>query len=398
MSLTEAVLLDYVQQRLFSPTQSPIPRTVGAELELIPVDTATRAAVSIPVSARAISRLAISEDWPGDAARDGQTSWNLGDGSSVSFEPGGQIEISSSPHDSASSLIRSLQRIANLLQSAMEKAGVELITLGVDPYNDLASVPLQLRRERYLKMTQYFNSVGASGVRMMRQTAALQMNVERGDEPVPRWRLLNAIAPVVTALFANSRQYAGSDTGHASYRAHLWRTLDASRTGLAYDARDPASHYLGFALDAMAIRSGGLRERGDYKSFRQWMKHGDVSLDEWEFHLSTLFPEVRPKAYFELRSADTIAIQWLAAPIVFVTGLVYDSNSARAAGDLLGDPSSTLMETAGRLGLRDARLRDFARELVRLSLAGAETLGEGYISTDDLDTARKYFSRALDGN
>ena len=398
MSLTEATLLDYVRQHLFSPTESPLPRAVGAELELIPVDVSTRAVIAAPVSALAISRLGIRENWLGDVARDGQTAWNLRDGSRISFEPGGQIEISSRPHDSASSLIDFLKRLAHLLRAEMEKAGIELITLGVDPHNDVEAVPLQLRRERYLRMTQYFNSVGVSGIRMMRQTAALQINVERGSEPLPRWRLLNAIAPVVTALFANSRHYGGRDTGHASYRAHLWRTLDPSRTGLAYDAIDPAAHYLRFALDAMAIRSGGVRERGDYKSFREWMQDSDISLDEWEFHLSTLFPEVRPKTYFELRSPDTIDVEWLAAPIVFVTGLVYDSNSARDAGHLLGEPSSTLMETAGRVGLRDARLREVARELVRLSLEGADALGDRYISLADMESARNYFARTLDGD
>jgi len=37
------------------------------------------------------------------------------------------------------------------------------------PYNDIGAVPLQLHRERYVGMTHYFESIGPSGVRMMRQ-------------------------------------------------------------------------------------------------------------------------------------------------------------------------------------------------------------------------------------
>ena len=371
---------------------------VGAELELIPLHASTHAVVTARSSAGVLSRIARNEGWHGEEAGNDLTAWNLPDGSRVSFEPGGQIEISSAPQETASSLIESLRRLAGVLKEEMENEGISLITRGVDPYNDISSVALQLQRDRYIRMTDYFNSVGESGIRMMRQTAALQINVERGSDPLLRWSLLNALAPAVTALFANSRQYARADSGFASYRAHLWRTLDPGRTGLSYDAQDPALHYLRFALNAGAIRSGDIRERKPYRRFRDWMRDSDVSFEDWHFHLSTLFPEVRPKSYFELRSADTVDIEWLAAPIVFVTGLVYDAASARDAAELLGEPSSALLEVAGKLGLRDRRMKEVTAALVRLSVQGAESLGEQYVSADHIASARDYFSRSLDGD
>jgi glutamate--cysteine ligase len=230
---------------------------------------------------------------------------------------------------------------------------------------------------------------------MMRQTAALQINVERGSDPAARWRLLNALAPLVIALFANSRVYAGTDTGFASYRAHIWRMLDTSRTGLAYDAVDPADHYLRFALNAAAMRSGNRKSAG-YVSFGKWMQSTELSLDDWHFHLSTLFPEVRPKAFFEMRSADTVDVRWLAAPIVFVTGLVYDSSAASSAIRLLGAPGSELVERAGRLGLKDPELRKLVSESVEVALEGARALGPEYLAAGHIDSAREYFARALD--
>src|SRR5204862_2310934 len=205
----------------------------------------------------------------------------LGDGGRISFEPGGQLELSTSPHPTASSVVQSTRSLVGLLRATMEANGIDLVASGVDPYNDIGVVPLQLHRERYVGMTHYFESIGPSGVRMMRQTAALQINVERGDNPLARWLLLNAITPVVVALFSNSSSYAGKRVNHASYRAHLWRTLDDSRTGIAYDESDPISHYLAFALDAYAMRSGN-RTR-PYETFREWMRGADVSLDDWYF-------------------------------------------------------------------------------------------------------------------
>jgi glutamate--cysteine ligase len=230
---------------------------------------------------------------------------------------------------------------------------------------------------------------------MMRQTAALQMNVERGEDPKSRWRLLNSLAPVVVALFANSGEYAGRSTEWASYRAQLWRTLDSSRTGIVYDETGHVERYLEFALDAIAMRAGD--DRSTYRAFRDWMREPGVNRQDWLFHLSTLFPEVRAKEFFELRSADTIEPDALAAPVVFVTGLIYDEQSARSAAELIGAPSEMLLERAGRLGLADPEIRRIASRLVVLALDGARRLGSGYLGEGHLSVADQYFARALAG-
>jgi glutamate--cysteine ligase len=226
---------------------------------------------------------------------------------------------------------------------------------------------------------------------MMRQTAALQINLERGEDPKSRWRLLNALAPIVVALFANSRQYARKATPSVSYRAHLWRTLDPSRTGIIYDGAAPAERYLRFALDAVAIRGRGL----EYRAFREWITEPATNRDDWLFHLSTLFPEVRPKEFFELRSTDTIEPDALAAPVVFVTSLVYDEEAAHRAAELIGAPSEKMLERAGRLGLADPEIRRIVSRLVVLSLEGGRRLGDEYIRRPHLEAAYQYFARAL---
>ena len=43
---------------------------------------------------------------------------------------------------------------------------------------------------------------------MMRQTAAFQITVDAGEDPVGLWQVLSAAAPYVTAMFANSSHYA----------------------------------------------------------------------------------------------------------------------------------------------------------------------------------------------
>jgi glutamate--cysteine ligase len=399
VSLSEAELLEDVRQRLFAPTRSANPYAIGLELELIPVHKTTRTRALASGDARAstaevLSRLGQREGWHEQSNGGDPPSWKLADGAYISFEPGGQIEISTAPKPSASESIDSTQSLVKMLRDAMSKVEIELLAVGVDPFNAIDSVPLQLHRERYTGMTRYFDSIGPSGVQMMRQTAALQMNLERGDDPKSRWRLLNGLAPIVVALFANSRQYERRPTGWASYRAQLWRTLDPSRTGIIYDEAAHVERYLRFALDAIAMRGG---DGSAYRRFREWINDASVTSEDWLFHLSTLFPEVRPKEFFELRSADTIESDALAAPVVFVTSLVYDDESARQAAELVGAPSEKLLERAGRLGLADPEIRRIASRLVVLALDGGRRLGTDYIRRPHLAAAYQFFARALSG-
>jgi len=344
-------------------------------------------------TAEVLSRLGRREGWREQSIDGDPPSWKLEDGASISFEPGGQIEISTAPQPKASAVIDSTQSLVAMLRDAMSTAGIELVARGVDPYNDIDAVPLQLHRDRYTGMTRYFDSIGPSGVRMMRQTAALQMNLERGGDPRSRWRLLNSLAPIVVALFANSREYARRSTEWASYRAQLWRTLDPSRTGIIYDEAGHIERYLRFALDAIAMRRGddGLT----YRAFREWIHDPAINREDWLFHLSTLFPEVRAKEFFELRSADTIEPDALAAPVVFVTGLVYDEESADHAAEVIGAPSEKLLERAGRLGLADPEVRQIAARLAVLALEGGQRLGNDYLRPSHLAAADGWFAATL---
>ena len=401
MSLTEAQLLEDIRQRLFSPLKSNTPRAVGVEIELIPVYAETRRRAlprsgETPSTADIISRLGQRHQWVEKSVEGDPPSWELPDGTRISFEPGGQIEISSTPHATASSVIDSTQALVTLLQAAMAAEGIELLARGVDPYNDIDAVPLQLHRDRYERMTRYFESIGPSGVRMMRQTASLQINLERGEDPRKRWTLLNALAPYLVALFANSRNYAGELTAHASLRAHLWRTLDNSRTGLPCDVTEPSVRYLAFALDAKAMRSSDGKV--PWLTFREWMRTESLTEQDWMFHLSTLFPEVRPKEFFEIRSADAIDIGQIGAPVVFVTGIVYDDESSAAATKLLGAPSEPLLERAGQLGMTDPWIAKVLPRLIEIALNGAERMGTNYFGEPHLAVTREYFARVLAAN
>ena len=394
--LDRDALAEDLRQRVFpSAAPSGTSAHIGAEVEIIPVDRATGR--PLPLEGPGTSTLAIlrragaAGHWhERRSAKANVPEIELPDGGRITFEPGGQIEISSAPNASLSALVGRLRATVDAIADAAP-SGVELLSRGIDPRTRVEDVAPQLDAYRYRRMLEHFDRIGPSGARMMRQTASFQVCVDGGDAPERTWTVLNALAPFVVALFANSPRYAGRDTGYKSYRRHVWATLDPLRTGLLGIGSDPVEEYLDFALGAPAFLLPDVD--GAAAAFSYWLARGGVTSADWCTHLSTLFPEVRPRGYFELRSADIVAPEWYAVPLVFVAGLVSHRPSLDAAADLLGAPDAALLARSGREGLSDPVLREKAPLLCDLALDGCSALGTRFVNAEDLGAAADYFER-----
>jgi len=394
-ALDRVVLAHGLRERVF-PHAAPAgaaPR-LGAEVEIIPIDAANGR--PLPLDGPGLTTLSVlrrASDGAGwlerRSAKANVPEVDLGDGGRITFEPGGQIEISSAPNASLTALVAGLRdTVARIAEAA--PSNVRLLAKGLDPCNPVETITPQLDAERYRRMLRHFDRIGPSGARMMRQTASFQVCVDGGETPALTWRVLNALAPFMVAIFANSARYAGRDTGHRSYRRHIWATLDPRRTGLLGLDADPVEEYLRFALGAPAFLMPDIG--GASATFGHWLSRGATASD-WCLHLSTLFPEVRPRGYYELRSADVVAPQWYAVPLVLVAGLVYHRPALAAADALLGRPDPALLSRSGRLGLADETLAAKAPLLCDLALQGCSALGETFVDGNDLAAAAEYFDR-----
>ena len=264
---------------------------------------------------------AARQGWVETRTAKGTPCFSLPDGGTITFEPGGQIEYSSPAVPLAERAAgarcgrwccRSAPRRRARGSRCSPWASIRPTAI------DGRAAPAQ---HQALRSGWRSTSArrGPAGARMMRQTAAFQVAVDLDDEPWLRWRVLNAAAPYVVAIFANSPVYAGTDTGCASVRAQVWRALDPARTGLPWGAG-----IAGRGLSRLRARGAGdpAAGRGRRASARSASGSAapDVTLEEWHDHLTTLFPEVRPRGHFELRSADAVAPQWYAAPLALAVG------------------------------------------------------------------------------
>jgi glutamate--cysteine ligase len=369
------------------------PRRIGAEVELIPVSADARLPVPIQSDAGLstlplLRRHAARHCWREEPSPYGVPKFVLPDGGVVSYEPGGQIELSAPASRSLDGLLSSLRNAVLPLRDLCRDEGVDLLSVGIEPNGSVDDLPLQLPGRRYVRLTAFMEAMGTGGTRMMRQTAAFQTSLDWGPCPLDTWCLLNTAAPCIVAIFASSPVHLGAPTGDRSFRARVWRELDGGRTGLFPCGPDPVAEYLAFALRAPAILLG---EGDAWPSFAERNARGLATLGDWHTHLTTLFPEIRPKGFVEVRSPDAVAPEWYAAPLVLLAGMTYDPPAARAAADLLGAPSADRLARAGRDGLADAEIGPMARDLFQIAFEGAERLGARFVSGSALDEARAFF-------
>jgi len=379
---------DLIRAQTFAvPSSRPV--RIGIEAEFIPIDSATHEVASIAgATLPALEAHAARYGWQEIETTKGAPRFAVPGGGCLTFEPGGQIEYATPPFESPSALLDHLDSTLRSLSESFRSSGVELLGAGIDPFTPANRATLQVDAERYRRMDAYYATLGIAGARMMRQTASIQINVDAGEDPVLTWRVLNALAPLLTAVFANSRRYAGVDTGHASYRSHTWQTLDASRTGMIAGDDDDAFRYARFALDATAMFA--MTDTGEYRPFRDWVERGLATHEATATHLSTLFPEVRPRRYYEIRSIDALPLGMHAAPTLLVAGLVQDSRAMHEAAELLGSPDPALLATAACHGLLDPTLDRLATEVVHIALDGCRRMSTT-CDASHIDQAGMYF-------
>ncbi len=320
--LTVEGALDYISGICF---KTGPPNRVGVELEWFPRDA--RHPEHLPERERLMRAFADAADAPLSG--------------SLTMEPGGQWELSSSPADSVRELIATTDRDLELLRRSAAEAGLELVGTGREHGHPPSRV---VDHPRYIAMERYFDRDNDSGRVMMCSTASIQVNVDAGTEHDGpegfrrRWRLAYDLSPILTFAFCRTDRPA------------VWAALDPGRTvAPPLDSPDPRLAYAQYALDANLLcvqRPDGVPWTAPPGlTFREWIKTGALepselrapTLDDLAYHLTTLFPPVRPRGHLELRVLDALPGDLWRVPTALVTALFHDAQAtedARAALEL----------------------------------------------------------------
>ncbi|MGH3847119.1 MAG: glutamate-cysteine ligase family protein, partial [Pseudonocardiaceae bacterium] len=157
-----------------------------------------------------------------------------------------------------------------------------------------------------------------------------------------------------------------------------WFALDPARTRpspVHWDTTahwDPAADWARRAVDTPLLcqrRPWGKWDVPSGVTFADWLSGalpGRPSTADLDYHLTTLFPPVRPQGYLEVRYLDTQPVgQWL-VPVAVLAALLADPEVTAAARDACVPAAGRWLQAA-ELGLHDDALAGAATAVFELA-------------------------------
>ncbi|KAL3619287.1 glutamate--cysteine ligase [Castilleja foliolosa] len=315
---------------------------------------------------------------------------------SISLEPGGQFELSGAPVETLHQTCAEVNSHLYQVKAVAEEMGIGFLGIGFQPKWKREEIPV-MPKGRYEIMKNYMPKVGSLGLDMMFRTCTVQVNLDFDSERdmIRKFRAGLALQPIATALFANSPFTEGKPNGYLSMRSQIWTDTDNNRSGMlpfVFDDSFGFEQYVKYALDVPMyfvyrkkkyINCTGMSFR-DFMAGNLPCLPGEYpNLNDWENHLTTIFPEVRLKRYLEMRGADGGPWRRLCALPAFWVGVLYDDVSLQNVLDMTADwtpeERQMLRNRVPMSGLktpfRDGLLKHVAQDVVKLAKDGLERRG-----------------------
>jgi glutamate--cysteine ligase len=262
---------------------------------------------------------------------------------------------------------------------------------------DMDRPPQRIRPDaRYRLMEEHFERCGPAGRWMMNNTASTQLNVSMPGSTTRAWRLLHAIGPLLTAAFANSPGRCADGTSWASLRQGCWLHIDRTRTAAPGPGIDPIEEYLQYVMaSGVFVVPGGDGPIAPPPGLTMgaWIHHGvagrHATLADLRYHLTTLFPPVRPRGWFELRMIDSVPETDLPSVVAVGMALLDEPTVDELTARTITCPGGEF--DAARYGLSAAPIHAAATELFDVIAEGLRHSGNQAASS----TIESYSDRVI---
>ena len=325
-------------------------------------------------------------------------------GGSITLEPAGQFELSGAMLETVHETIKEIIDHKSQISLVGKKLDLGFLSLGFAPNWKIEEMPV-MPKERYQVMKRYMPTKGNHGLDMMFRSCTSQVNLDYSSEEdmIKKFRISLLAQPIVTALFANSPFKDGKLNNYKSYRSEVWKDTDPDRTGiLPFVFKDNMGYesYVNYALEVpmyFIYRDGNYIDLAG-SSFKDFIEgkldkvsNYSATIEDWELHLTTIFPEVRLKTYLEMRGADAGGIEQICSLSAFWTGLLYNNDSLNKAGELFNDIDVAELDEVRNLVPKEGlncvvgkyNLYNLASEVIELSLQGLKSRNKLDIEGND---------------
>ncbi len=252
--------------------------------------------------------------------------------STITLEPGGQVEISLRVFEDISSLEKAYHDIVDEINSVLVEDQI-LVATGYHPKSRIEELPL-LPKERYHHMFEYFKTHGDQSHYMMKGTAATQVAIDYKDEEdfIKKYRVANFIGPILSKLFDSTAVFEGDIVEGHNKRIAIWNETDPVRTKYpdkSFEGDFGFEAYAEYLLKTPPIftKVGDEYVFTKDQSLEKVIETYDVESIDVEHIVGMVFPDVRLKKYIEIRMADALPDPYVFALAAIVKGIFYNETT-----------------------------------------------------------------------
>ncbi|MBR2069474.1 MAG: hypothetical protein IJ877_06920 [Candidatus Gastranaerophilales bacterium] len=324
---------------------------VGLEYERISLDKKTLNSASYEKLGKIIEHFASIEGWELIYDEDTIIGADNKKGTTISLEPGCQLEISLCAQKDIIKIDLEASKIIDLLDKIASIYDVIFLGYGITPKSNADEITI-LNKRRYKIMNEYlpYCSKGELCPKMMRQSAGIQINVDykNKEDAYIKLKLFNLIMPFISGLCANSPIENNTLKENKSQRSQVWRYTGKDRCNLFYKnifhkklfkKRNLFKNYINEILDVPMVFIERDNEYIPIKgeiTFKEFLKSGykgyKAEYNDYITHQSLCFPDVRLKNYIEIRNHDSNTLSFALSLCALYKGIC------------LGDINSLLKE------------------------------------------------------
>lgn len=253
-------------------------------------------------------------------------------GNAVSFEPGGQFEISIKPCKSIQDIDAAYNEVLQEINGYLNE-NQRLVSLGYHPKSKIDDLTL-LPKKRYDMMYKYLHLKGSMARNMMKGTASTQVSIDFKNEQdfIKKFRVANFLSPFISRLFDASPVFEGKLYDEKNLRIRIWENTDISRCKLPKGVLSTEFNYASYAnylantKPILMTSSEGTKYTED-KTLTFLSKSYYLSDMELEHAISMVFPDVRLKNYIEIRMADALPYPYSLAVPALIKGIFYNDEN-----------------------------------------------------------------------
>ncbi len=310
-------------------------------------------------------------------------------GAFLNLESDGRIELAGDKYESVHDLAREFRIHQNEVMEISKVFGIIWLGVGYHPVSANSEIE-DMPDERKEMIVKFFTKIKEDtgndfGLAWFKKTAGIHCNIDYFSEEdfAYKAKVFTRLAPILTAMFANSPFSRGQFTGYMSYRYNVTLKNNISRFETSKELYESAFGFDDWINHVLSLPILFLKKGDEWiepkMSFQEYMTNGfeghQATMDDFEMHTKSLWKDVKLKNVIELRCFDSLPPSLVPSVAALIKGLAYSQTALDSVWEIVKDLNyfehKNLQQDVAKNGLqatlKGEKVLDIAKKLINIA-------------------------------